>query len=105
MLTAARTLASVAKGRALPEMDSDVMLRSTVYWQFAVLGEAANSVTVAQQESLPDVSWYGIIGLRNRLIHGYGKINNEIVWNLVHEALPTLIVTLEALDLDETAAT
>jgi uncharacterized protein with HEPN domain len=100
MLNAARVLLDVTTGRTLAEMDSDVMLRSTVYWQFAVLGEAANAVSEETQQALPDISWYGIVGLRNRLIHGYGKINNEVVWNLVQSALVPLIAVLEPLGLD-----
>ncbi len=38
-----------------------------------------------------------MIGLRNRLIHGYFDINLGIVWDTVMEDLPPLITNLEKL--------
>ena len=35
-----------------------------------------------------------IIGTRNRLIHGYDKVNLNIVWTIVQDNLPTLIADL-----------
>ena len=36
-----------------------------------------------------------IIGLRNRLIHGYDSVDFEILWQIVNHDLPNLIVKLE----------
>ena len=36
-----------------------------------------------------------MIGLRNRLIHGYFDINLDIVWDTVVEDLPPLVADLE----------
>ena len=41
------------------------------------------------------VLWSEIIGLRNRLIHGYFHINLDIVWDTVRNDLPRLILSLE----------
>ena len=31
-----------------------------------------------------------IIGMRNRIVHGYDTINLEIVWNTANESIPEL---------------
>ncbi|MEW6702171.1 MAG: HepT-like ribonuclease domain-containing protein [Bacteroidota bacterium] len=36
-----------------------------------------------------------IIGIRNRLIHGYDDINHEILWQTVTEDLPKLLIALK----------
>jgi len=36
-----------------------------------------------------------MIGMRDRLIHGYFDINLEVVWKIVTEDLPPLISQLE----------
>ena len=44
-----------------------------------------------------------MIGLRNRMIHGYDAIDMELVWATAHERIPELLARLEALaplDLD-----
>ncbi|MEQ1894314.1 MAG: HepT-like ribonuclease domain-containing protein [Planctomycetota bacterium] len=38
-----------------------------------------------------------MIGLRNRLIHGYFNVNLDIVWDTVKQDLPGLIEVLERL--------
>jgi uncharacterized protein with HEPN domain len=39
-------------------------------------------------EQLPELRQ--IVGLRNRVIHGYSDVNAEIVWNVVEHRLPSL---------------
>lgn len=48
------------------------------------------------------MEWNLIVGMRNRLIHGYRSINNDLVWDTLQIALPELIVQIEEiLSLDE----
>ena len=35
-----------------------------------------------------------IVGLRNRLIHGYDDIDHDIVWQIVTTDLPLLVLEL-----------
>lgn len=43
----------------------------------------------------PEIPWGRIVGMRNRLIHGYYDINLTIVWRTVTQELPGLIGELE----------
>jgi uncharacterized protein with HEPN domain len=43
----------------------------------------------------PDIPWPEIVGLRNRLIHGYDSVDFDILWQIVTEDLPPLIAALE----------
>ena len=36
-----------------------------------------------------------IIGLRNRLIHGYDAIDYEVLWHILNRDLPGLVFSLE----------
>jgi uncharacterized protein with HEPN domain len=38
-----------------------------------------------------------IIGFRNRLIHGYDLVDDEIVWKIVREKMPILSREVQAL--------
>ena len=38
-----------------------------------------------------------IIGMRNRVIHGYDKIDDEIVWGTIVRHLPALKIEIEKL--------
>ncbi|MBW2059681.1 MAG: DUF86 domain-containing protein [Deltaproteobacteria bacterium] len=60
-----------------------------------IIGEAANRVSKTTQEKHRDVAWSQIIGMRNRLIHGYDVIDYEMLYDTVTADLPPLIAVLE----------
>jgi uncharacterized protein with HEPN domain len=47
---------------------------------------------------IPDLP--AIVAFRNQLIHGYATVNVSTVWNVTQNALPPLLVAVQAL-LDE----
>ena len=60
-----------------------------------IIGEAAGRMPVEIREKWPRIQWAGIVGMRNRLIHGYDIIDLDIVWRVVTSELPLLIGELE----------
>ena len=44
-----------------------------------------------------DIAWGPIVGLRNRLIHGYDTVDLTIVWAVLVADLPELVESLEAI--------
>ena len=68
---------------------SDKMLRRAVEREFEIIGEAMSRI----EKLDPTIEISGkrqIINMRNRVIHGYDKIDNEIIWGTVVRHLPTL---------------
>ncbi len=62
-----------------------------------VLGEAATHVPEHVRDFASDIAWRQIIGPRNRLIHVYLGIKNEVVWDLIQNEIPQLLEQLQAL--------
>jgi uncharacterized protein with HEPN domain len=56
------------------------MLVLAVLKEIEIIGEAANKVSENAREAIPKVPWNQIIAMRNRTIHGYFDIDNDIVW-------------------------
>ncbi len=52
-----------------------------------IVGEAANHVSEELQDKYPSVNWSHIVGMRNRLIHGYDDIDFEILYQTINEDL------------------
>ena len=44
-----------------------------------------------------EIPWPQIVGLRNRLIHGYDAVDMDILWQIIEYDLPPLIAALEAI--------
>jgi uncharacterized protein with HEPN domain len=59
-----------------------------------IIGEAAGRVPAEEQARRPGVPWPSIVGLRNRLIHGYDDIDHDIRWQIATADLPALLVQL-----------
>ena len=60
-----------------------------------VIAEAARRVSEPTRQTLPNVSWQEINGMRNRLVHEYDDLNLNIVWDVVQNEIPTLIEELK----------
>lgn len=68
---------------------ADKMLRRAVEREFEIIGEAMNRIEKIDS-TINITSKYQIINMRNRVIHGYDKIDNEIIWGTIVRHLPTL---------------
>lgn len=78
-------------GIRFEDFASSDLLRSAVERQLEIIGEALG-IAAREDDSvgqlIPDLP--RIVGLRNRLIHGYDVVDPELVWDLVHNNLPHL---------------
>lgn len=75
---------------------SDKMLRRAVEREFEIIGEAMNRIEKIDS-SINISSKKQIINMRNRVIHGYDKIDNEIIWGTIVRHLPRLKQEIEFL--------
>ena len=62
-----------------------------------ILGEAAKNVSEATKDTAPRIPWRQIAGTRDRLIHGYFAIDPDILWAIITDDLPPLIIELQQL--------
>ncbi|MEZ5293433.1 MAG: HepT-like ribonuclease domain-containing protein [Vicinamibacterales bacterium] len=90
----AAELLALMNGRSRDDLDRDRVLALAVVRLLEIIGEAAARVPVAERTRRPDVPWSAIVGLRNRLIHGYDDVDHDIVWAIVSTDLPKLVSQL-----------
>ena len=100
MLDAARTAVEFTKGLGFEDFLKDRKTRNAVERNLEIIGEAARCVSQETRESLSDIPWRSVIGLRNVLAHEYGEIRYEILWTVVRDKLTPLIARLEAMGVD-----
>lgn len=73
------------------------VVRDATLWNIGILGEAANNVPQAVREAHPEILWRNIIDARNRIIHGYGDIDEDVAWDILSRDIPDLMPLLRAL--------
>lgn len=72
------------------------MLRRAVEREFEIIGEAMNRIEKLDP-TINISSKRQIISMRNRVIHGYDKIDNEIIWGTIVRHLPNLKIEINQL--------
>ncbi|MGD8236963.1 MAG: DUF86 domain-containing protein [Armatimonadota bacterium] len=95
MLDHAREARERVRGRTRSDLDSDRTLDLSLVRLLEILGEAASRVPPGKRTQYPRIPWAGVVGLRNRLIHGYDKVDFDVVWKIASEELDPLIAELE----------
>lgn len=97
MLLAARKVMKYVQGVDFERFDQDEVLQDAVMRRIQIIGEAARKISLEFKEDHPEISWFEIIGMRNKLIHEYFRIISEKVWEAVANDIPTLIGLIEPL--------
>lgn len=95
MIEAAEQALSFVQGRDRADLDGDPMLRMALTRAVEIVGEAAAQVSDEGRGELPAVPWPQIVGMRNRLVHAYFDVNQDILWDTVQLALPPLLAQLK----------
>lgn len=62
-----------------------------------LIGEAATHIPTVIQEMYPVIPWRLVVATRNRLIHGYLGIDNDILWSIIQADIPFLLKELKKL--------
>ena len=95
MLDAAKKALKLTQKRKRSDLDTDELLSLGLTRLFEIIGEAAAHVSDTVRAKHPDIPWSKMIGMRNRLIHGYDIIDADVIWQTVTEDLPLLVKSLE----------
>jgi uncharacterized protein with HEPN domain len=95
-LDACRLIEQFTSGQTFAEYDTNSMLSAAVERKFEIIGEALRLAEAADEsvvEKIPDLR--KIVGMRNRIIHGYDAVDSETIWNVVEVHLPALMMQIE----------
>ncbi|QTA83073.1 DUF86 [Desulfonema limicola] len=76
-------------------LDKDRKLVLALVKSIEIVGEAAARISDETCKKYPQIPWQNIVGMRNRLVHGYFAINLDILWKTTIEDLPPLIIELK----------
>lgn len=97
MLDYSREAVALAAGRTRGDLDTNRQLNLALVRLLEIVGEAASRTTDEERLKCPSIPWNQIVGLRNRLIHGYDSVDFDVLWGIVSVDLPKLIAELERL--------
>ncbi|MDZ4167893.1 MAG: HepT-like ribonuclease domain-containing protein [Coriobacteriia bacterium] len=96
-IEAADSIRSIVSGTTMDEYLTTRMLRSAIERELLIIGEALNALEGACPDARERVTDLGrIVGLRNRLAHGYDAIDDAMVWSIALDHIPRLLAELRS---------
>lgn len=97
MLEYARIALAVLGEADVSALSANTEKRLAVAKAVEIIGEAANAIDPALRRAMPGLPWPQMIAMRNRLVHGYGQVDLNILTDTVRNGLPSLIAEIERL--------
>ena len=94
MLDHAVEAVKMIRGHARSDLDRDRKLNLALVRLVEIIGEAAAHVSESERRRYPQIPWEDIVGMRNRVVHGYDEVDFDILWDVVELHLPPLIIEL-----------
>lgn len=101
MLDSLNQISKYTKDLTFDDFENSRMVTDATIRNLEILGEASKLLPEDLKNKYPDIPWRKIVAIRNKVIHEYGVVNLEIIWEIVRNELPTLKDKLQKIYLNE----
>ena len=85
----------LVRGKTRKSFEADEVRQLAILHLIQVLGEAASRTSAAFREAHMEIPWGHMIGMRNRIVHGYEHVDPDIVWRVATDDVEQLLPALE----------
>lgn len=72
-------------------MCADELLLDSIMFRLIQVSENSNKLTDSFKASFPSIPWRALKGMRNRIVHEYGNVDLDVVYNTVANDIPSLL--------------
>jgi uncharacterized protein with HEPN domain len=86
----------VEKPKLFSEYQNDLKTKRAIERNIEIIGEAMNRILLKNQK-IELTNSRKIVDTRNRIIHGYDSISDDMIWSIVINHLPILKKEVEIL--------
>ncbi len=97
MISFAERVLEYTKGLDQAGFASNTMIFDATVRNLELIGEAVTHIPETVRQMHPAIPWRQLVATRNRLIHEYLGIDNDILWSIIRDDVPTLVSLLKAL--------
>jgi len=90
IIEAIEKIEKYTSGFNLETFREDIKTVDAVMRNFSIIGEAINNLPPELKTTHPEIPWADINGMRNKIIHEYFGVDENILWDTSKENLPEL---------------
>ena len=90
ILDSVNDIETFIRGMDFRGFEQDKKTTNAVVRSLEIIGEAAKKIPDEIKEKYGDIPWKNIAGMRDKLIHEYFGVDEEIVWKVAREEIPAL---------------
>ena len=95
IVQAVEKIREYTKGLTAEGFKTSTLIQDGAIRELEIIGEAARMISENTKKAHPDIPWYEISGMRNRLIHEYFGVDLDAVWKTITQDLDSLVEKLE----------
>ncbi|MBQ2824926.1 MAG: DUF86 domain-containing protein [Clostridia bacterium] len=83
------------KGLSRAELEENEILVDSVMFRLIQIAENSDKLTDEFKAYYGTISWRAMKGMRNRIVHDYGRVDLSVVYETVNKDLPELLGELK----------
>lgn len=72
------------------DLKNDLRTRLALQRAFEIIGEATKHLDESLRSKYDDVPWSKMAGMRDMIVHEYFAVDLEVVWQTIHEDIPSV---------------
>jgi uncharacterized protein with HEPN domain len=95
ILEAARLIGAYVKDTMETDFRADKQKQDAVIRRIEIIGEAAAHLTLATRQTIPELPFRKMRGMRNVVAHDYANVDLKIVWEVAIVHVPEICAVLE----------
>ena len=78
------------KGKTREEIEKDELLIDSILFRIIQIAENNSKLSEEFKEGNKEVPWMAIRGMRNKIVHDYGVVHFEFVYDTVTRGIPEM---------------
>jgi len=75
----------------------DELLLDSIMFRFIQISEHIKKLTLSYRNKHANIPWKNIIGLRNRIVHEYGNVDLDIIYDAVTKDIYEIVRLFESI--------
>lgn len=90
ILDCIRKINDFSKGMSLNKFKTNELVQDAIIRNIEIIGEASKKISKDTKQTYNKIPWKEIAGMRDKLVHDYLGVDVTVVWNTIHQDIPTL---------------